>query len=82
MSAADLVLRSPTGRRLTLWAGLGAAALALRLHLTLEAFVVNTDASLGGDLAGHLDGKPVSVPEPEGHLSGEGAAFLQGVAQN
>ena len=28
MRAADLIRRSPTGRRLTLWAGLGAAALA------------------------------------------------------
>jgi conjugal transfer pilin signal peptidase TrbI len=29
MRAADLVLHSPTGRRLALWAGLGAGALAL-----------------------------------------------------
>ena len=49
MSAADLVLRSPTGRRLTLWAGLGAAALALTSLSTFakdHALMINASPSL------------------------------------
>ncbi len=49
MRAADLVLRSPTGRRLTLWAGLGAAALALTSLAAFakdHALMINASPSL------------------------------------
>ncbi|MDE8652244.1 S26 family signal peptidase [Novosphingobium album (ex Liu et al. 2023)] len=49
MRAADLVLRSLTARRLSLWAGLGAAALALTSLSTFakdHALMINASRSL------------------------------------
>jgi hypothetical protein len=49
MRAADLVLHSPTGRRLALWAGLGAAALALTSLAAFakdHALMINASPSL------------------------------------
>ena len=49
MRAADLVLHSPTGRRLALWAGLGAVALALTSLAAFSkdhALMINASPSL------------------------------------
>ncbi len=49
MRAADLVLHSPTGRRLALWAGLGAAALGLTSLAAFSkdhALMINASPSL------------------------------------
>ena len=51
--------------------GGGAAALALRLHLALEAFHVHLEAVLAGDLLRQLQGETVGVVEAKRYVAWE-----------
>ena len=54
-----------------------AGALALGLHLDVEALLVDLDALLCADLAGELVGEAVGVVQGEGDGTGEGVSLLQ-----
>ncbi len=56
----------------------GAGTLALGLHLALEAFLVEGQAALAGDVVGQVHREAVGVVQLEHHIAGDDAALELG----